>query len=71
MTNSDQINEQYILDCGKSMLAAHGRGDLDAARKWLRLQNEAIKARSKTQVQTMESCFFLTAGEAARERLTR
>ena len=69
MANPDQINEQYILDCGKSMLAAHRRGDLDAARKWLSLQNEAIKARSATQVQHMEACYFLTQGDLARERL--
>ena len=69
MNNHDQLNEQYITDCGKAMLAAHGRGDVQAARDWLRLQNEAIKARSGAQVQHMEACYFLTQGDLARERM--
>ena len=69
MNNPDQLNEQYITDCGKAMLAAHGRGDLVAAREWLHLQNEAIKARSATQVRQMEACYFLTQGDLARERM--
>ena len=69
MTTPDQLNEQYITDCGKAMLAAHGRGDVQAAREWLRLQNEAIKARSAAQVKHMEACYFLTQGDLARERL--
>jgi len=58
---TDAEREQHIRDCGRLMIAAFERwdqtgdfADRGEADYWLRLQNEAIKARSAEQVATME-----------------
>ena len=67
MTDSDR--EKHIDLCGRGVVGTYIRGDKRAAESWLKLQTEAIKQRSPAQVQRMEACYFVTQGDADRERL--
>lgn len=59
---TDQERELHIQHCGRMMLEAWHRweesgsfSDRGEADHWLRLQNEAVKARSEAQVERMEA----------------
>jgi len=64
---TDEEREAHIKSCGLLLLKAHREGDLEAAKRWLALQTEAIKARSPRQIARMEGCYFAEQGDLARE----
>lgn len=66
MTDSER--EAHIADCGRLMKKAYDEGDHAGARRWLELQNEAIRARTPRQVARMEGCYFAQQGDLARQR---
>lgn len=69
---NDNEREVHIKSCGQLLLKAHAAGDIEGARRWLRLQNEAIKARSPQMVAQLEDCYFCDMGDLARiEALAR
>jgi hypothetical protein len=63
---NDQEREAHIADCGRLFIKAHSEGDMVAARRWLELQAEAVKARTPQQVARMESCYFAAEGDRSR-----
>ena len=68
---TDAEREAHIVDCGRLMQKAYGEGDPAAARRWLELQNEAIRARTPRQVARMEGCYFAQQGDLARAESLR
>lgn len=64
---TDAEREAHIKSCGLLLIKAHREGDVEGARKWLQLQNEAIAGRSPRQVALMEDCYFASMGDQARE----
>ena len=46
---TDEQREALIADYGQNMLAAHARGDIEQAKRWLDLEYQAIKQRSPEQ----------------------
>lgn len=65
---TDQERELHIVHCGRMMLEAWHRweesgcfSDRGEADHWLRLQNEAVKARSEAQVASLEDARGLAA----------
>ena len=66
---TDSGRERRIERCGHLVVGTYNRGDKRAAAAWLKLQTKAIKQRSPAQVQHMEACYFVTQGDADRERL--
>lgn len=71
-TLSDDEREAYIADCARRFHAAYSAGDRETAYEWLRMQNEAIKARTDERIAEMEramGCFFCEEGEADRARM--
>jgi hypothetical protein len=63
---NDREREAHIKSCGLLMMKAHREGDTAGAREWLRLQTEAINARTPRQIALMEGCYFCETGEEAR-----
>jgi hypothetical protein len=63
---TDAEREAHIADCGRLMQKAYSEGDPAAARRWLEMQNEAIRARTPRQVARMEGCYFAQQGDLAR-----
>lgn len=64
--SEDAIREAHIAECGRQINAAYARGNHVAARQWLDLQTQAVKARSPAQVAAMERDYFGEEGERAR-----
>ncbi|NDZ11511.1 hypothetical protein C7T35_01300 [Variovorax sp. WS11] len=64
---TDEEREAHIKSCGLLLLKAHREGDVEGAKHWLALQNEAIKARTPRQVARMEGCYFAEQGDLARQ----
>lgn len=60
---ADAAREEHIAACGRLMVKAMQEGDRAAAQQWLKLQNEAIAARSPAQIQRMEQDYFGAQGE--------
>lgn len=66
--------EFLIQEYGNNMLEAYAQGDRKAAEQWLDLQRVAIKSRSVTTVQAMETrlglgpCQFTVQAERDKER---
>ncbi|MDQ0082908.1 hypothetical protein J2W35_003267 [Variovorax boronicumulans] len=65
---TDAEREAHIVDCGRLMKKAYDEGDMAGARRWLDLQNDAIRARTPRQVARMEGCYFAQQGDLARQR---
>lgn len=68
---TDAEREAHIVDCGRLMQKAYEEGDPAAARRWLELQNEAIRARTPRQVARMEGCYFAQQGDLTRAAALR
>jgi hypothetical protein len=68
---TDAEREAHIADCGRLMQKAYSEGDPAAARRWLEMQNEAIRARTPRQVARMEGCYFAQQGDLARAESLR
>jgi hypothetical protein len=64
---NDQEREAHIVDCGTLMLKAMEEGDRTGAKRWLKLQNEAVLGRSPAQVAKLEACYFASDGDKARQ----
>ena len=64
--SEDAVREKHIAECGRQVNAAYARSDHTAARQWLDLQTQAVKARSPVQVAAMERDYFSEEGERAR-----
>ncbi|KWT89326.1 MULTISPECIES: hypothetical protein [unclassified Variovorax] len=64
---TDQEREEHIKSCGLLLLKAHREGDVEGAKYWLALQNEAIKARTPRQIARMEGCYFVEQGDLAKQ----
>lgn len=68
---TDAEREAHIADCGRLMQKAYDEGDYAAARRWLELETEAIRARTARQVARMEGCYFAQQGDLARAEALR
>lgn len=68
---TDAEREVHIADCGRLMQKAYDEGDHAAARRWLELEIEAIRARTPRQVARMEGCYFARQGDLARAAALR
>jgi hypothetical protein len=68
---TDAEREAHIVDCGLLMQKAYEEGDVAAARRWLDLQNDAIRSRTPRQVARMEGCYFALQGDLARAESLR
>lgn len=64
--SEDHLREQHIAECGRQINAAYAKGNHKAARQWLDMQTQAVKARSPHQVARMEREYFSEDGERAR-----
>lgn len=64
---TDEEREEHIKSCGLLLLKAHREGDIEGAKRWLELQNEAVKARTPRQIARMEGCYFAEEGDRARQ----